>query len=134
MGDLYRPPDPYLGDTRKAPPQSVPSVPRVSWTGASGVPRMFELHAIGTTFNPVGGVYIFCGLSALNVWIPIYIGQTENFKVRLTDGLSAHHRIADIRRFGATHICAAVVTGGQTARLFVETDLRRRYKTPCNLQ
>lgn len=108
--------------------------PKLVWTGASGTRYEFENHRIGTVFNQVPGVYIFCALTADRRWYAKYIGETDNFLRRLTNDLALHHQWNSICRAGATHICAMVVHGGHAARLAIETDLRQSQNPPCNQQ
>jgi hypothetical protein len=104
------------------------------WRGESG--RTYELqnYPIGTRFNAVGGVYIFCWQASDSRWYAVYVGETDNLSRRLSDELAAHHQLDNVRRAGATHISAMVVSGGLSARLEIETDLRRHQKPPCNQQ
>lgn len=104
------------------------------WQGARGTKYEFEHYAIGTAFNALPGVYIFCGMHADGRWYAKYVGQTDNFARRLDDELALHHRLDCARRAGATHICAMVVHGGDAARLEIETHLRQLQNPPCNRQ
>ena len=112
----------------------VNSFPRLIWAGASRTTYEFEHHAIGMTFNAIGGVYIFCKQSVDTLWYAVYVGETDNFARRLSDELASHHRWPAIRAAGATHICAMVVRGGNAERLRIETDLRNGLNPPCNRQ
>lgn len=114
--------------------QSVSPFPSLIWTGASGRTYKFEHHAIGMTFNPLGGVYIFCRLATDNRWYAVYVGETDNFARRLTDELASHHQWESIRAARATHICAMVIGSGNAERLAIETDLRHGLNPPCNRQ
>jgi excinuclease UvrABC nuclease subunit len=58
-----------------------------------------------TTWNEVGGIYIFTGVNAQNRWVALYIGQAKAFSERLPN----HERWSEARRLGATHIHAMVV-------------------------
>jgi hypothetical protein len=87
------------------PYQSISPGSVVIWTGASGTRYKFEHFAInGVSFNPVGGVYIFCKSSG-DHWHPVYVGETDNFRRRLADELLSHHQWNNITGAGATHIC-----------------------------
>ena len=117
------------------PRVSVNPTPRLVWWGLSGTSYEFEHFALGNvTFNPVGGVYIFCRQATDGRWYAIYVGETDNFRRRLADELAGHHRWQDITRAGATHICAMVVSGGNAARIAIETDLRHGLNPSCNDQ
>lgn len=108
----------------------------VYWTGASGCNRVMNLCSYGLPFYPTGGVYIFCkptpGLSGR--WLPIYVGETENFNDRLNANLLKHHRWNCIQRHGATKVCVVDIAGGKAIRVAVETDLRKSLDPICNRQ
>ena len=116
-------------------PQQNVNVPgRLIWSGASGRSYEFEHYPIGTVFNQLPGVYIFCAQAIDGRWYAKYIGESDNLHRRLTQDLSLHHQWGPICSAGATHICAMVVGGHRSARLDVETDLRQRQNPPCNQQ
>ncbi len=114
--------------------QPVNPTPTLVWYGASGTAYEFYHYRIGTIFNAVPGVYVFCRLAADGRWYAEYIGETDNLSRRLSSELAAHHQAANISRSGATHICAMVVPGDKAARLNIETDLRHSQNPPCNQQ
>ena len=90
-----------------------------------------KVYAIGQgTWNDVPGVYIFCVLTPTG-WRPIYIGQCDSFRDRLTTN---HHKWPCIAGHGATHVHAMVVNGGEVVRRGIEADLLEVYNTPCNDQ
>jgi hypothetical protein len=115
------------------PYESITAGSVVIWTGAGGTRYEFEHHSIGTVFNPVRGVYIFCKSSGDGHWHPVYVGETDNFSRRLTDELASHHRWECICAAGATHICALMVADN-AKRVAIETDLRHRLNPSCNRQ
>ena len=103
--------------------RSVSPVQRVFWTGLSGTRYEFQHFPIGTVFNPVGGVYIFCKAAGPNNWHAVYVGETDNFLRRLTNELATHHRWDAICRIGATHVSAlvtAVKPKGRQSRLICD--------------
>jgi len=108
--------------------------PTINWPSFSGTHYPFELWPIGTAFRDLSGVYIFCKLAPNGNWDAVYIGETQSFQNRLTDGLAQHHQWMSIIACGASHICVMQVPGGLALREGIETDLRRHLKTPCNLQ
>jgi hypothetical protein len=117
------------------PYRSVNPSPRLTWRGASGTAYEFEHFKLAAvTFNPVAGVYIFCHQRQDGLWYPIYVGETDNFRRRLSEEFPGHHRLSDISRAGATHICARVVAGGNAERVRIESDLRHGLNPPCNRQ
>jgi hypothetical protein len=114
-------------------PVNKPFVP-VHWKGMNGTVYEFQLHLIGTDYFPKPGVYIFCRDLGGGSFSAIYVGETDNFKRRLTDELKAHHSLEGVRRHGATHICTLHVPGNLSDRLRIETDLRNALNPPCNKQ
>lgn len=116
-------------------PLAVNTLDRIIWTGASGRRYEFEHFAIGqVTWNPVGGVYIFCRQGADRLWYAVYVGETDNFRRRLADEFFSHHQRESITRARATHVSALKVVGSASARLAIETDLRHSLNPPCNRQ
>ena len=110
------------------------AAPTVVWPGLSGARYTFNLHAIGTVYLAISGVYISCKGGTLNSWHAIYVGETDNLLRRLTNELASHHCWQCAKRHGATHICTLRVDGGETERLRIETDLRHGLNSPCNQQ
>jgi hypothetical protein len=105
---------------------SVLSAPiHVRWTGASGAAYVFELNAIGTPYNPLPGVYIFCHFGPQNALVADYIGDADDFSRRLDRELTSHREWKNVQAAGATHICTLHVPGKAAERVKVETDLRR---------
>lgn len=102
----------------------------VRWRGRTGVYDM-KVYAVGQgTWNDVPGVYIFCN-PVPGGWRPIYIGQCDSFRDRLT---ANHHKWPYIAQHGATQVHAMVVRGGEVERRRIEADLLAFYNTPCNDQ
>ena len=103
--------------------------------GFSGAVYSLQLCYFGRPFNlGAGGVYAFCKRSG-NVWLVIYVGETENFDDRLNINLRQHHQWDCIQREGATHVCAVRLNGATKAlRCLIQADLRRNYDPPCNRQ
>lgn len=87
------------------------------------------VYAPSTTWNDVAGVYIFCGVSAQNKWVPLYIGQAESFR----DRFSSHDQWAPAVRLGATHVHAVVVAHAATRDL-IERELVRAFQPSLNTQ
>jgi len=109
----------------------------VTWPGQNGRKYDFEHYPIGTNFNAVAGVYIFCKqTNALtNSWTAVYVGETEDFGGRLSGvNLPNHHRWKAIAAAGASHICVRQVPGQRQLRLDIETELRATLSPACNLQ
>jgi excinuclease UvrABC nuclease subunit len=89
----------------------------------------FDVYPPNTTWNDVGGVYIFTYLNAQNRWPALYIGIADSFKNRLPN----HDRWAEAQRAGATHIHARVVSP-EASRQTIERELIRMYQPPLNTQ
>ena len=100
----------------------------IEWPGQSGKNYLHYIHPIGTDFMPVGGNYIFCKLNAQDRWVPVYIGQTNDMKVRFAN----HHASPCISRNGATHVHEHS-NDNQQNRLNEESDLLSRFNTTCNI-
>jgi hypothetical protein len=105
----------------------------ITWRGASGQSYTFETHPVGTQFNPVSGVYIFCRQVISGNWEALYVGETQSLKQRLNTGGSSHYGYLRASRLGMTHI-AALVVAGDTQRLRIETDLRHGLNPSANAQ
>ncbi|QEP30297.1 hypothetical protein [Pukyongiella litopenaei] len=105
----------------------------ITWRGTSGQSYTFETHPIGTQFNPVSGVYIFCRQVASGNWEALYVGETHSLEQRLNTGIGSHDGYARARHLGMTHIAALIVTG-HAERLRIETDLRHGLNPSANAQ
>ena len=105
----------------------------VTWTGKSGQKYDFTVYPIGTSFNPVSGVYIACRFVPPQIYEALYVGETQSFKDRLNTGSANHDGLKCAARNGMTHIGALVITG-DAERLRVETDLRHGLNPSCNRQ
>ncbi|MDP4538226.1 hypothetical protein Q9K01_01110 [Qipengyuania sp. DY56-A-20] len=109
----------------------------IEWPGQFGRTHAFELYPIGTTFNEVGGVYIFCKPYPGRQWQALYVGETGNLNERLNTALQRHQAWPSCQSGGATHICAKVIgsgVSGRMERLALETELRHSLNPPCNRQ
>ena len=105
----------------------------ITWRGASGQSYTFETYPVGTVFNPVSGVYIFCRQGASGTWEALYVGETHSFEQRLNTGISSHDGYARASRLGMTHI-AVLVVPVDAERSRIETDLRHGLNPPANAQ
>ncbi|QQE10742.1 hypothetical protein JD969_14710 [Planctomycetota bacterium] len=102
------------------------------WPGATGKSYTYYVHPISelNTFNPnQAGNYIFAKLDTNNLWDPVYVGQTEDFKERFGD----HEKLLCATRNGATHIHLHINNSAHD-RIQEETDIRHNFTTPCNMQ
>lgn len=82
-----------------------------------------------TEWKEVAGVYIFCGTTPQNVWDPLYVGQTDNFRTRLAN----HERWGEAVALLATHILAREVPL-QADRDRLEQALIQAFHPPLNTQ
>lgn len=89
----------------------------------------FTVYSTETTWNNIGGLYIFCGLNSQNRWVPYYIGQTDSFQNRLP----SHDRWEEARRLGATHV-HAMVERQEANRLAIEKELIQAFQPKLNQQ
>lgn len=105
----------------------------VRWYGQSGLEYLFELFPVGTTFNPVSAIYIFCSRVSPTNWTALYVGESESLHDRLNTGITQHSGFKRATLRGATHI-AVMRTYDKSERLRIETDLRHGLKPVCNLQ
>jgi hypothetical protein len=115
-------------------PNIKPNEQRLFWTGKSGEQYQLYNHPIGTVYLPVAGVYIFCKALPDGRFQAVYVGETDNFRRRITDELAAHHCWDRVIACGATHISTLRVEGGNAERVRIETDLRHGLNPSCNLQ
>ncbi|HEV8580857.1 MAG TPA: hypothetical protein VGX68_17465 [Thermoanaerobaculia bacterium] len=97
----------------------------VSWLGYD-----FDVYdPLTTTWNDVGGVYIFAGTNHQNEWAPLYIGQADSFHNRIP----CHERWAEAALLGATHVHAMTVPQAAN-RARIEHELCLAYQPPLNTQ
>lgn len=114
--------------------QLTPSPIYAIWTGQSLTRYKFEIHPVGTQFNPVPGVYLFCKRVTMNSFLALYVGETDNLSRRVTSELGRHHCWPSAYRAGAIHIGALVVRGYPSYRINIETDLRHGLRPALNKQ
>jgi len=101
----------------------------IYWKDKSRTSHRFWIYPRGTKFNePCPGIYIYARETSPHKWIPIYIGQTENVNVGLTD-----HEQECVYRNGATHVHVTIVTS-EKSRLAITNDLIEQWKPVCNTQ
>jgi excinuclease UvrABC nuclease subunit len=81
-----------------------------------------------TSWNEVAGIYIFCGVSPQNYWMPLYIGQADSFRTRIP----GHEQWTPAQRLGAIRIHAMVVALAEN-RDRIERELIRAYQPALNV-
>jgi hypothetical protein len=105
--------------------------PTIDFVGKSGNKYVFSIHALNTTFNAVGGVYVFTKATQTaaggQTHKVIYVGQTGDLSSRFTD----HHKQVCINGNGANSICVRG-EADEATRLAIEKDLVDAYNPPCN--
>ena len=100
----------------------------IDWEGASGRTYTYHIYSLDTPFSPVAGNYAFAKETSPGWWRPLYFGQTDDLKDRIT---STHHKWACAKRNGMTHIHAHQ-NPNQSARLDEEQDLIAKWAPVCN--
>lgn len=106
---------------------------KTNWPSGGLDPYTFETYPVGTSFNPVGGVYILCKDMGNGRFAPLYVGETESFEDRLNSGKNGHIGYARAVNLGMTHISALTVSD-ERRRLAIETALRHSLSPPANMQ
>ena len=111
----------------------MPKIADVEFQGASGRKHIFQAYTLGTeTFNDVGGVYIFTKETRNQhgdiKYHPLYIGQTESFRNRLT---ASHEKWPCAVQNSVDCLCV-LVEDNTFSRRAIELDLLSKYNTPCN--
>ena len=101
-----------------------------SFEGASGKIYVYRVTQIRLNdFPKEQGNYMFAKPTRWG-YEPIYIGETENFKTRLT---VSHEKLPCVKSHGGAYILLDI-NQDERARLDEETDLRQAYDPPCNRQ
>jgi hypothetical protein len=98
----------------------------LSLKGTSGKEYVFEMFVLNTSFNAVGGLYLFTK-PGNQVTIPIYLGHTQDLSTRFTN----HHKEKCIDGQGATHISVCRMDD-EKSRIAAEKDLLGVYNFHCN--
>lgn len=111
----------------------MPKITDVEFQGASGRKHIFQAYTLGTeTFNDVGGVYIFTrktrNLHGDIKYYPLYIGQTESLRDRLT---ASHEKWPCAVQNNVDCLCV-LAEDNTFSRRAIELDLLSKYNTPCN--
>lgn len=96
--------------------------------GKTGRRYQFSVFNKDQEFLEIEAVYVFLKFHEARP-VPLYIGQTDNLKKRLSN----HEKLLCVALNGYTHIAIMHVPNGYE-RLQIETDLIHAYNTPCNKQ
>jgi hypothetical protein len=100
----------------------------IMWPGASGKQYKYWIHPINTSFKGSPGNYIFAKETSPERWIPIYIGETDNIKERLSN----HEKMPCVKRHGRTHVHIHNSSSAEELRRAEESDLIANWDPPCN--
>ncbi|MDT7832035.1 hypothetical protein RQM59_06565 [Flavobacteriaceae bacterium S356] len=100
----------------------------ITLEGCSGKSYEFIIHAKGTNFNSVGGVYYITKIKN-NKHTRIYLGITNDLSTRFDN----HHKEDCFEENGATHI-AIHKSSSESEREKIEKDILCKYNFPCNEQ
>lgn len=102
----------------------------MTFTGKSGNEYAFNTYDKNTTFNEVSAVYVFVKRYTSgdqHYQQALYIGETNELGTRISN----HETWPCVNKKGCTHI-GIMLMPEQEDRLDAETDLRDKYRTPCN--
>ena len=106
------------------------------WRGCGEQSHKFRVYESGTDWSQMpeaGGVYIFaCRENPLGEWVPLYIGETENF----ADDLPDHEMWSTLERqgnFRRSNIYVHVLeVRGKSQRVNVQDELIREHDPRWN--
>jgi hypothetical protein len=104
----------------------------VTFVSPTGDIIKFHIYDYASEWNEVGGIYMFCRSILLNgriIWIPVYVGKTNNFKNRLPN----HEKREKAVQLGAVKV-HAVVEESEYRRSLLEFQLIQRFDPPLNKQ
>ena len=102
----------------------------IQWTGASGKKYRYWIYKIGTSFKDSPGNYIFTKETSPDRWTPLYIGEAESLKERLSD----HEKMPCVTRNGGTHVHTHISSSDANVRRAEESDLLDKWDPVCNKQ
>jgi hypothetical protein len=100
-----------------------------NWPLGNGNTLEFTIYDRNEGWNSVGGLYIFSFMAKNGRWTALYIGQTNDFSIRLP----SHERLNEAVQRGATHIHALTVPQ-QKNRDAWESLLIQHIQPPMNEQ
>lgn len=87
---------------------------KCNWPLGNGQSLEFNVLSKNDGWNPVSGLYIFAYQLQNGNWTAVYVGQTDNFSLRMPN----HDRFGDAVQSGATHIHAKAVSSHQERDLW----------------
>lgn len=100
----------------------------ILWSGVSGTKYKYWIYTIDTTFKDVPGNYIYVKETSKGYWSPIYIGETDSLKERLSN----HEKMPCVKRHGGKHIHTHSSASNEEVRRAEEIDLISKWDPPCN--
>lgn len=102
----------------------------IDWFGQSGnTYRYWFLASLeASAVQAVAGNYMFAKRLPNGNFLPIYIGETEDLRARLSN----HERWADAIRAGATHAMGHTTPTGEAPRKAEERDLIAKWQPVLN--
>jgi hypothetical protein len=103
----------------------------IFWPGITGEEYKYCIYPIGTSFDPVPGNYIFARETGPQTWTAVYVGETDNLDDLLSNPEN-YEKIADIRRYGSTHIHIHNHGFDSYDRRREAMDIRHKCHPPCN--
>jgi hypothetical protein len=105
----------------------------ISFISPTGDNINFKICDFTSEWNEVGGIYMFCRrvvlLNGCIIWMPVYIGKTNNFKIRLP----SHEKWEKAIQLGAVKVLA-VVEESEYRRSLLEFQLIQHFDPPLNKQ
>lgn len=100
----------------------------IMWSGASGKQYKYWITDMDLSFKDEPGNYIFTKETSPGQFTPIYIGETESLK----DRLSGHDKLPCLKPHGGTHIHTHTTPRGEQTPKAEEADLLAKWDSPCN--
>lgn len=101
------------------------------WQGASGRICDFLVDGVGSRFQPIAGLFIFCTAAPDGEWQAVYAGESKNLEETLTTGLVHLPELACVHQAQSTHISTMRVDS-PAERVAMLEDLIRQLDPPCN--
>jgi hypothetical protein len=102
----------------------------VTWEGQSGKQYKYLSFPSGTVFSDEKPAnYIFAAKKAKGVWVPAYIGQTDNINNRMR----CHEKAGPARKSNALYIHVHL-SGAEEKRTAEEQDLIAKWNPKLNEQ
>lgn len=100
----------------------------INWNSPAGGAISFEVFNMNGEWNHVSGIYMFCRQESNGSYTPLYIGQAESFRDRLTN----HEQWLPAVHIGASVVLAGLVPT-QANRDKYEQQLIQQFQPPLNV-